>query len=60
MKSYIIQIRTLHRTVQIPDGVPMVMATKGYFLKILGGIAEFRLKVTGGTSNSVRLVHYTN
>ena len=46
--------RTVRMSVDIPQkSVPMVLATKGEFLRLLRGIAECCLKVTSSTSVSL-------
>ena len=46
--------RTVRKLVDIPQkSVPMVLATKGEFLRLLRGICECSLKVTSSTSVSL-------
>ena len=51
---YKILCRTVRKSVDIPQkSVPMVLATKGEFLRLLRGICECILKVTSSTSVSL-------
>jgi hypothetical protein len=51
------QERTVRKSVDIPQkSVPMVLATKGEFLRLLRGICECSLKVTSSTSVSLSIL----
>ena len=45
--------RTVRKSVEIPQSVPIILATKGKFLKLLCGICECSLKVISSTSVSL-------
>ena len=50
--AFLVYHRTVRESVEIPEKVPLAMATKGEFLKYLRGIAECSLKVKSSTSVS--------
>ena len=51
--------RTVRKSVEIPQSVPMILATKEEFLRLLRGICECSLKVTSSTSVSLSSLYQT-